>query len=77
MDKIFLNAKRREFAQEKRFLNSKETAQFLGVSYSLIKKAVKLQTIPFNRLGRRLVFSVDALEQWARELNANNRQEEL
>lgn len=65
-----MNASRKNTAC-KRFLNQKETAEYLGVNAVTIRKAIKAGTIPYKRLGRLYVFSVQALEQWAGNWDKN------
>lgn len=42
----------------------KETAQYIGVSKDLIYKMVRTKEIPFIRIGRRVLFRKESIDQW-------------
>ncbi|QTL47327.1 helix-turn-helix domain-containing protein [Priestia aryabhattai] len=48
----------------KRTLTVKETAQYIGVSKDLIYKMVRTKEIPFIRIGRRVLFRKESIDQW-------------
>jgi len=52
---------------EKRFLNPKETAVYLGLSIHTIYAWVKLGKIPFYKVGRAVRFDPRKLEFWLRK----------
>ena len=49
---------------DKRFLNTKEIATYLGLSEHTIRAWVKLGRIPFYKLGRAVRFDLRKLEPW-------------
>lgn len=50
---------------EKRWLNIRETAQYIGMSNGFIRKAVRNRTIPHSRVGTKaLRFDREALDEW-------------
>lgn len=64
--KTTLNQQRLNLAK-KEFLNAKEAAAFLSVSVVTLRRAIQsgASSIPFQRLGARYLFNVDALRRWA------------
>lgn len=52
---------------DKRFLNTKEMAIYLGLSEHTIRAWVKLGKIPFYKLGRAVRFDLRKLEPWLRK----------
>ena len=57
---------------ERTTLTMKETAEYLGISYWLVNQLVRRKQIPCARVGGRVLFRVQALD----ELN-NKEQESL
>ena len=54
-------------------LTMKETAEYLGVSYWLVNQLVRRKQIPCARVGGRVLFRVQALEEYLK----NKEQESL
>jgi len=52
---------------DKRFLNTKEIATYLGLSEHTIRAWVKLGKIPFYKLGRAVRFDLRKLEPWLKK----------
>lgn len=52
------------------FLGIPEAAEFLGLPESTFRKLVakRYQRIPFTKMGKRIIFKRDLLEQWAERL---------
>lgn len=49
---------------DKSHMNITETAEYLNVSVSLLRKLVRGRDIPFYRMGYRIMFSKDSLDKW-------------
>lgn len=47
-------------------LNDRGASEVLGVSRPTIRKMTRERTIPFYRVGRRIVFDADELSAWLR-----------
>ena len=47
-----------------RFLNKKELAEYLGLSRFSIDSWVSQRTIPFIKMGRRVLFDLRNIEDW-------------
>lgn len=52
---------------EKRFLNTKELAVYLGLSSDTIRAWVKTGRIPYSKLGRSVRFDLRRIEPWLRK----------
>ncbi|MCM1370812.1 MAG: helix-turn-helix domain-containing protein [Clostridium sp.] len=52
-------------------LDIKQCAEFLNVSISLIRKLVRKNKIPYNRIGAKLLFPKNEIDIWLKE-NQNN-----
>ena len=52
---------------ERTTLTMKETAEYLGISYWLVNQLVKRKQIPCARVGGRVLFRVQALNEYLRE----------
>ena len=52
---------------ERTTLTMKETAEYLGVSYWLVNQLVRRKQIPCARVGGRILFRVQALDEYLRE----------
>jgi len=52
---------------EKRVLNRKEAAKFLGIATSHLDKLAARGALPRIRIGRRVVFDVSDLEEFLRK----------
>lgn len=49
---------------ERTTLTMKETAEYLGVSYWLVNQLVRRKQIPCARVGGRVLFRVQALDEY-------------
>lgn len=52
---------------ERTTLTMKETAEYLGISYWLVNQLVRRKQIPCARVDGRVLFRVQALEEYLRE----------
>lgn len=52
-------------------LDIKQTAQYLNISVSLLRKLVKNKEIPHNRLGVKLLFSKAEIDIWLKDHQIN------
>ena len=57
---------------ERTTLTMKETAEYLGVSYWLVNQLVRRKQIPCARVGGRVLFRVQALNEYLREKEENS-----
>ena len=48
-------------------LNPRETAEYLGISYWLVNQLVRRREIPCARVGGRVLFRVQALDEYLKE----------
>ncbi|WP_245671924.1 helix-turn-helix domain-containing protein [Desulfuribacillus stibiiarsenatis] len=55
----------------RRTLTMKEASQWLGISYHLLAEKARKGDIPHSRIGSRVLFRAESLENWL------NQQEEL
>ena len=53
-------------------LTMKETAEYLGISYWLVNQLVRRKQIPCARVGGRVLFRVQALNEYLREKEENS-----
>jgi len=51
----------------------KEVAEYLNVSISLIRKLVRKNDIPYNRIGVKLLFNKNAIDKWLEENGKGER----
>ena len=58
---------------ERKTLTMKETAEYLGISYWLVNQLVRRKQIPCARVGGRVLFRVQALDEYLK----NKEQESL
>lgn len=57
---------------EKRFLNKKELAGYLGISvYTIDSWVSQRQKVPFVRMGRRVMFDLKDIEAWIEKHKTN------
>ena len=56
--------------------NVKEVAIYLNCSTSSIRKLVRERSIPFFRIGSKLNFNKEAVDQWIRNQEIQNIQRE-
>ena len=52
---------------ERTTLTMKETAEYLGISYWLVNQLVRRREIPCARVGGRVLFRVQALDEYLKE----------
>lgn len=57
---------------ERTTLTMKETAEYLGISYWLVNQLVRRKQIPCARVGGRVLFRVQALEEYLKEKEENS-----
>ena len=59
---------------EKRYLDVKEAAQYLGLAESTLYTMVSQQRIPFAKMGRRTKFDLEKLNKWVLTHTVEERQ---
>ena len=57
---------------ERTTLTMKETAEYLGISYWLVNQLVRRKEIPCARVGGRVLFIVQALDEYLKEKEENS-----
>lgn len=57
---------------ERSTLRMKETAEYLGISYWLVNQLVRRKQIPCARVGGRVLFRVQALNEYLEEKEENS-----
>lgn len=57
---------------ERTTLTMKETAEYLGISYWLVNQLVRKKQIPCARVGGRVLFRVQALEEYLKDKEENS-----
>lgn len=57
---------------ERTTLTMKETAEYLGISYWLVNRLVRRKQIPCARVGGRVLFRVQALNEYLTEKEENS-----
>ena len=57
---------------ERTTLTMKETAEYLGVSYWLVNQLVRRKQIPCARVGGRVLFRIQALNEYLKEKEENS-----
>ena len=57
---------------ERTTLTMKEAAEYLGISYWLVNQLVRRKQIPCARVGGRVLFRVQALEEYLKEKEENS-----
>ena len=57
---------------ERTTLTMKETAEYLGISYWLVNQLVRRKQIPCARVGERVLFRVQALNEYLKEKEENS-----
>ena len=53
-------------------LTMRETAEYLGISYWLVNQLVRRKQIPCARVGGRVLFRVQALDEYLKEKEENS-----
>ena len=57
---------------ERTTLTMKETAEYLGISYWLVNQLVRRKQIPCARVGGRVLFRLQALDEYLKEKEENS-----
>lgn len=57
---------------ERTTLTMKETAEYLGISYWIVNQLVRRKQIPCARVGGRVSFRVQALDEYLKEKEENS-----
>ena len=57
---------------ERTTLTMKETAEYLGISYWLVNQLGRRKQIPCARVGGRVLFRVQALNEYLKEKEENS-----
>lgn len=57
---------------ERTTLTMKETAEYLGISYWIVNQLVRRKQIPCARVGGRVLFRVQALDEYLKEKEENS-----
>ena len=60
---------------ERTTLTMRETAEYLGISYWLVNQLVRRREIPCARVGGRVLFRVQALDEYLKEEKSLKYQE--
>lgn len=61
------NEKLNSNAKEKRVLDSVEAAQYLGISYWLIRKLVREKKIPYYKIESKTLFTKEILDKYIQD----------
>lgn len=61
------NEKLNSNTKEKRVLDSVEAAQYLGISYWLIRKLVREKKIPFYKIESKTLFTKEILDKYIQD----------
>lgn len=61
------NEKLNSNTKEKRVLNSVEAAQYLGISYWLIRKLVREKKIPYYKIESKTLFTKEILDKYIQD----------
>lgn len=61
----------------KDILNIKELSSYLTISESEIRKMVRENKIPHFRLGNRIKFNIETIEEWVKKLEQLEQQNAL
>jgi excisionase family DNA binding protein len=62
---------------ERQTLSAKEAAKYIGISYWLILEIAKRKEIPCIRIGSRVLFRKDALDNWMAEREVESVQQPI
>jgi excisionase family DNA binding protein len=60
---------------ERQTLSAKDAAKYIGISYWLILEISKRKEIPCIRVGSRVLFRRDALDNWMKDREAESIQQ--
>ena len=61
------NEKLNSITKEKRVLDSVEAAQYLGISYWLIRKLVREKKIPYYKIESKTLFTKEILDKYIQD----------
>ena len=61
------NEKLNSNAKEKRVLDSVEAAEYLGISYWLIRKLVREKKIPYYKIESKTLFTKEILDKYIQD----------
>ncbi|MEW5804598.1 MAG: helix-turn-helix domain-containing protein, partial [bacterium] len=61
---IMINKKLNEVNMEKKYLTTKQVAEFLTLSIGTVKGLIKEDKIPYYRIGKRIVFDQEEIIKW-------------
>lgn len=61
------NEKLNSNTKEKRVLDSVEAAQYLGISYWLIRKLVREKKIPYYKIESKILFTKEILDKYIQD----------
>ena len=61
------NEKLNSNTKEKRVLDSVEAAQYLGISYWLIRKSVREKKIPYYKIESKTLFTKEILDKYIQD----------
>ena len=61
------NEKLNSNTKEKRVLDSEEAAQYLGISYWLIRKLVREKKIPYYKIESKTLFTKEILDKYIQD----------
>lgn len=61
------NEKLNSNTKEKRVLDSVEAAQYLGISYWLIRKLVRKKKIPYYKIESKTLFTKEILDKYIQD----------
>lgn len=57
---------------ENAMLDVRQLAKYLNISISLVRKLVRNNDIPYNRIGVKLLFSKLEIDKWLKESQNND-----
>ncbi|SOE23173.1 DNA binding domain-containing protein, excisionase family [Spirosomataceae bacterium TFI 002] len=69
------NSRNEPKVKEKKLLSIEEAAVFLGIPQNTIYQFTSKRTIPFIKLGRRLVFDKEELLEWVKQNRKSTKKE--
>ena len=64
-------------AKEKRVLDSTEAAQYLGISYWLIRKLVREKKIPYYKIESKTLFTKEILDKYIEDSLEEPKKEKI
>ena len=51
----------------------KQLASYLNISISLVRKLIRKNDIPYNRIGAKLLFQKSEIDNWLKEQQNDNQ----